>query len=388
MLRLSMVRARRLAVAGQLLSAPRPTSLLSVAEHLGFLQMDPVEAVARAERLVLWSRLGAYDVADLDRAAYRDRTLFEYRACLVPTSDYDLHRVTMRRYPPAGSAYARWLAENASFRRYVLSELRRRGPLRSRDFADRAVVPWRSGGWNDGKNVGRMLDVLWSSGAIAVVGRDSRDRIWDLAQRHYPRDRGRHSSAEIAESLLLRQLHSRAPARDASLGHALFRRLEGWERHLNRLVRTGVAVPFEVDGLAGRWYAHAEALDALPNFVARTTVLSPFDRLIYNRDRTEELFDFSYRLEMYMPVARRRYGYYVLPILHGHDLVGRLDPLFDRAAGRLTINAVYAEPAAPADAGPAVAQVIVDLARWLGAKQIAVGKQRPAIWDRALGGIG
>src|SRR5579872_7180087 len=119
--------------------------------------MDPVSAVARAERLVLWSRLGAYDVRELERALFVDRNLFEYWAFVVPATDYAVHRETMRRYPRVETTRGRrtrdWLADDAAFRRYVLRELQRRGPLRSRDLEDRARVPWQSGGWNDGRNV-------------------------------------------------------------------------------------------------------------------------------------------------------------------------------------------------------------------------------------------
>jgi uncharacterized protein YcaQ len=179
-LQLSPTEARRLPVAAQLLSAPRPTDLVATIHHLGAVQVDPTNAVARTERLVLWSRLGAYDTAALERATFADRELFEYWVYLVPTTDYPLHRDTMRRYPRDTTTRGRyiraWLAANAGFRRYVLRTVRRRGPVRSRDLEDRAAVPWSTGGWNDGKNVGRMLDALWfvegsaSSAARATSG--------------------------------------------------------------------------------------------------------------------------------------------------------------------------------------------------------------------------
>jgi uncharacterized protein len=159
---LSVAEVRRMVVAAQLFGEQRPTSLVGVVERLCRLQMDPTAAVARAERLVLWSRLGDYDVAELNHALYDEGSLFEYWAFIVPTADFALHRETMLRYPRGEAArpqYVRgWLAANAAFRRYALAELRRRGPLRSRELEDRAVVPWRTGGWNDGKNVGRPGD--------------------------------------------------------------------------------------------------------------------------------------------------------------------------------------------------------------------------------------
>ena len=186
-IRVSITRARQMAVESQLLSAPRPTSLVGVVEHLGWVQVDPTNAVARAERLVLWSRLGNYDVADLDRARFETRELFEHAAYILPMTDFAVHRPVMASFPTT-ERVRDWMTANAGFRRYVLGELRRRGPLRSRELDDRAEVPWRSGGWNDGKSLGRMLEFLWAGGHIAVVGRDGNERVWDLADRHYPVD--------------------------------------------------------------------------------------------------------------------------------------------------------------------------------------------------------
>ena len=144
------------------------------------------------------------------------------------------------------------------------------------------------------------------------------------------------------------------------------------------------ASPFRAasKGCPGEWYAHAPALEG--TFTGRTTLLSPFDRLVADRERTAELFGFRYRLEMYVPVSKREHGYYVLPILHGDRLIGRVDPLLDRRAGILRVQAVYAEPDAPADAGEAVATALRELAQWLGATQITVGKRSPREWRPAL----
>jgi uncharacterized protein YcaQ len=370
------------AVAAQLLAAPRPTSLVGVVEHLGRLQMDPTATVARAERLMLWSRLGDYDVAALDRALYADGSLFEYDAYIVPMRDWPLHRETMRRHPRGRSAYARqWMTDNAAFRRYVLRELRERGPLRSRDLTDRAQVPWRSGGWNDGKSLNMMLEALWRSGQIALVGRDGAQRVWDLAERRYPVGEPRLAPSLIACRLVEGQLRARGVARVDQFGFAFDGRPPGWEAALKRLVREGVAVEVEVAGLPGAWFAHADALDA--PFAPRTTLLSPFDRLVNDRERTEALFGFHFRLEIYVPVAKRRYGYYVLPVLHGERLIGRIDPVYDRRSGRLIVNAVHAEPDAPAEAGAGLAAALAELAAWVGADGISY-TERPRMWAAAL----
>ena len=364
--------------------------MLEVVEYLGGLQMDPTAAVARAEHLVLWSRLGAYDVDELRRLLFETQELFEYRAFIVPMSDFAIHRESMRRYPRGDLARARyireWLRANAGFRRYVLRELRRRGPLRSRELEDRAAVPWSTGGWNDAKSLGRMLELLALGGRIAIVGRDGNERIWDLAERLYPLDERRRASGEIAETLLARQLRWCGLARADRFGFAFDGAPPGRERALRRLVREGVAVPVTVDGTRGEWLAHAELLE-LP-FRPRTTLLCPFDKLINDRAFAEELFGFRYRLEIYVPPAKRRFGYYVLPILHGERLIGRVDPVFDRKAGLLRLNGVWAEPDAPAGAGEPIARAIRGLARWLGASGISVSSTTPRPWRAALRKLG
>lgn len=383
---LSLTEARRSAVSAQLLSGPRPKSVVEVVERLSGLQLDPTNAVARSEHIVLWSRIGAYDLGDLDRALYSDRKLFEYRSFILPMSEFELHRNAMKRYltgPTTRQRYVReWLNANASFRRYVLGELRRRGPLRSRDLADRAVVPWRTGGWNDGKNVGRLLDALWAVGAIAIVGRDGAQRVWDLAERSYPRHRRGLSDREANYRRMAAQLRVRGIARADQVGYGVEGRLASWKDTLRELISEGVAIPTRVKGLAGDWYAHKSALERR-RFVPRTTLLSPFDQLVADRERTEELFDFRFKLEIYSPAEKREYGYYVMPILHGERLIGRIDPLYDRKSGTLRIQSVHAEPNAPEAAGRGLANAIRELARWLGALRIEIGRSNSP-WDGEL----
>jgi uncharacterized protein len=369
---LSLAEARRVAVKGALLSSPRPRSILEVVEHLGRLQMDPTSAVARSEQLVLWSRLGRYDVGELERLLWRDRRLFEHRAFIVPTSDFAIHRESMRRYPRGNQArvqYTReWLRANAGFRAYVLRELRRRGPLRSRDLEDRAVVPWQTTGWNDGKNLGRMLELLWAGGRIAIVGRDGAERIWDLAERRLPVDEPRIPQQEVARRLLDTQLRWCGLARPDKFGFAFDGVPPGREEALRELIDEGRAVPVTVEGLRGDWLAHRDVLEQ--RFRPRTTLLSPFDPLIADRAFTAELFGFRFRLEIYVPREKREYGYFVLPVLHGDRLVARIDPLFDRKAGVLRVNSVYWEAGVRTGDVP-LERTVRDLAAWLGAREVA-----------------
>jgi hypothetical protein len=382
--------ARRLSILGQRLSAPRPTSVTEVVRDLGELQMDPTAVVARTEHLVLFSRLGPrFRIGELERLLWDERSLFEYRAHIVPTEDLWIHRETMRRYPGAADGRRRyvrlWLDANASFRRYVLRELRARGPLRTRDLEDRVADGWHTGGWNDqGKNTAMMLEVLWAKGEVMIVGRDGGQRLWDLAGRRLPPDQPRRPAAERVRTLLARQLRARGVERVGRFGFAMDgERPAGWEPALRRLVRDGVAVPATVEGYPGEWYAHADVLTR--PFRPRTVLLSPFDDLISDRDRTERLFGFRFRLEIYVPKDKREYGYFVLPILHGDRLIGRIDPRYDRKAGVLHVHAVHAEPDAPADSGGPVARSLRELATWLGASEIRFGRRPPAIWRDALG---
>lgn len=382
---LSLSEARRLAVLGAGLAEPGAGSIMEVVERLGRLQMDPTRAVARSEQLVLWSRLGAYDVDELRGLLWDERRLFEFWAFIVPTSDYAIHRETMRRFPRGDNARARysreWLATNAGFRRYVLGELRRRGPLVSRELEDRADVPWRTGGWNDGKSLGRMLDQLWSNGEIAIVGRRGNQRMWDLAERWLPTEEPRLSERDVARRLLDTQLRWCGFARRDRFGFAFDGAPPGRDAALEELVAEERFVPVTVEGTAGEWLAHAEVLEQ--EFRPRTTLLSPFDPLIKDRDFTEEVFGFRYRLEIYVPKAKREYGYFVLPVLHGDRLIGRIDPLLDRKAGVLRVHAVHVEPDAPEEAGAAVAGAIGELASWLGASGVALGELAPR-WETAF----
>lgn len=357
---------------GALLTAPRPSSILEVVERLGRLQMDPTSAVARSEQLVLWSRLGRYDVKELERLLWGERRLFEYKAFIVPTVAFGIHRESMRRYPRGDLARARyereWLRANAAFRAYVLRELRRRGALRSRDLEDRATVPWRTGGWNDGKNLGRMLELLWACGRIAIVGRDGAERIWDLAERTLPVDETRVPEREVARWLLDTQLRWCGIAQPHRFGFAFDGPPPGRERALEELISEGRAVSVTIEGVRGEWLAHREVLEQ--RFRPRTTLLSPFDPLIADRDFTEKLFGFRFRLEIYVPKEKRQYGYFVLPILHGDRLVGRIDPLFDRQAGVLRVNAVHWEQGVRPEEVP-LERTVRELASWLGAREVA-----------------
>jgi uncharacterized protein YcaQ len=381
--RLSRIEARRLAILGQGLAGPRPDGVVGVATLLGRIQVDPTAVVDRAERLALWSRLGAYDREEL-RVALEEppRRLFEYVGFLLPIGDLPLHRPVMERFPrqdyTRGQYVAEWLRDNASFRAYILDELRRRGPLLSRELDDRAEVPWQTGGWNDGKNTGRMLELLWRGGDIAVTRRQGSQRVWDLFEHVFPdADMERLPDEMVAIELMDRQLRTSGFVA-SGWGSALDYSLPARDVGEDSLRADGIAVPVTIDGLPGEWLAHTDLLNALKDpWQPRTTLLSPFDPLISDRERTEALFDFRLKLEIYKPTAQREFGYYVMPILDGGRLIGRIDPVLDRKKKVLRLNAVYAEPDTPMEADERVATAIGELASWLGASSVELPDELP-----------
>jgi uncharacterized protein YcaQ len=297
--------ARRIAVRAQGLDGTA-TDILSTVRKLGFLQIDPISSVAPPQRLVLWSRLGAYDANELDRLLWEERKLVEWRAFIYPIDDLPLLRARMRGRPLNKNAAA-WLAEHRAFRRYVLRELERNGPLLSREIATHQSRAGKDRhDWWGARQMGLMLEILAAQGEAAVVGRRGNQRVWDLAERWYP------ETEEIPW-----------PEAQQLIDEKRFRAL-------------GVKLE------RGKLVAHPDAnAEPVP---ARTTFLSPFDRLIHDRDRAEALWNFYYRLEMYVPKAKREYGYYVLPILRGDKLVGRIEPVYDRKTKILRVNGVWWEP--------------------------------------------
>jgi uncharacterized protein YcaQ len=326
----TLAEARRIAVRAQLLDGSA-AGVLETVRRLGFLQLDPISTVAPPQQLVLWSRLGAFDRAELDRLLWEERKLVEWRAFVWPIEDLPLLRARMRRKrgtEPGGRRGQEFLTANASFRRYVLRELDRRGPLLSREIEDHASMQREQHVWWGTRKMGLMLELLADRGEVAIVGRRGGQRVWDLAERWYP-------EAEKVSWLEAQKL----------LAEKRFRAL---------------GVRLERDG---RWLAHPDAADGpVPS---RVTFLSPFDRLIHDRDRAEALWNFRYRLEMYVPKAKREYGYYVLPILRGDRLVGRIEPVHDRKAGVLKVQGVWWEDGVrPAPVAPPLRW----LARFLGAR--------------------
>ena len=350
--RLTKAQARRIAVHAQMLDAERPTDLLEVVQQLTFLQIDPTAAIAPSADLVAWSRLGsAYDPAQLKQAVEEDRTLFELDAMVRPMTDLGLHLAGATDFPNYDTSRA-WFRDNDSFRRDILKLLRKSGPLVSRDIPDTCVVPWASSGWTNTRNVTQMLEFLAIRGEIAIAGRVGRQRIWDLPERVYPADIVVPSANEAERARNERRLASLGVARQKTRAMPM------------EPTDVGEAgEPAVVEGVKGEWRVDPAALDQ--DFEGRTALLSPFDRLVHDRVRAEELFDFEYTLEMYKPAANRRWGYFALPILHGDRLVGKLDAKADRKASVLRVNAIHEDVKFTRAITKGVQAELEDLASWL-----------------------
>jgi len=356
---LSRADARRVAIKAQVLDASRPTDLLDVVRRLTLLQLDPVAAIAPSADLVAWSRLGsAYAPADLD-AALENRTLLELHAMVRPSEDLALYRAEMadwesaeRANPPGWRSSNRdWVRANDACRRDILDRLTSSGPLPSRDLPDTCAVAWRSTGWTNNRNVTKLLEFMVSRGEVAIAGRRGTERLWDLAPRVYPDD----PVVPAADALRIRN-----ERRLRALGIA---RARGPECTVEPADVGEVGEPAVVAGVKGTWRVDPSLLGQ--PFSGRAALLSPFDRLIHDRKRTIELFEFDYQLEMYKPVAKRRWGYFALPILSGDALVGKLDAAADRTAGVLRVNAIHQDVPFTKAVAAAVDGEVRELARWL-----------------------
>jgi uncharacterized protein YcaQ len=357
--RLSREQARRIAVLAQWLHRDRPTDLLELVRHLTLLQVDLTAAVAPSADLVAWSRLGpAYTPADLE-SAVDDQALVELQGMLRPIEDLALYRADMAGWDRRGEAggWRRstrdWVAANKGCRLDILDLLRTDGPLPAREIPDTCALTWRSTGWTNNRNVLRLLEFMEARGEVAVVGRRAgRDRLWDLAERVFPND----DVVPAAEAARIR-----ARRRLRSLGIA---RLRGPQCPVEPQDVGEVGEPAVIEGVRGTWRVDPALLDQ--PFFGRTALLSPIDRLIYDRRRMTEIFEFDYQLEMYKPAAKRRWGYYALPILHGDRLVGKLDAVADRPAGVLRINAIHRDVAFAPAMDSAIHEEIDSLATCLG----------------------
>jgi uncharacterized protein YcaQ len=290
-----------------------------------------------------------------------DRTLFEYGGVIRPMDDLPLFLARMAAAPRYEQTRT-WLEANAAFAAEILGRLEREGPLTSRDFPDTAAVSWQSTGWTNNRNVTQMLEVLQAQGRVGISRREGRERFWDVTERIFPLGLEAIPREDADRELDARRL--------ASLGLA---RAKGTAMPVEPNTVGAAGEPAIIEGVAGEWRVDPASIEHARDghaFEGRTALLSPLDRLVYDRKRILELFDFDYTLEMYKPAKSRRWGFFALPVLHGERLIGKVDAAADRKAGTLTINAIHEDlPFTPA-VNNAVVDEVDALATWLGLETV------------------
>jgi len=391
---LSQAAARRIALAAQGFDRPRPRGrvgvrhLRDVLRRLGLVQIDSVNVLVPAHYQVPFSRLGPYDRALLDDLVYRRREFMEqwaHEASILPAEHWALLRHRMDGHDRRLRSLAAFMARHADHARRVLEAVRERGPLTAADVPEPDGTRGSARGWWGWSVTKTTLEGLFASGDLAIAGRRSAGfaRLYDLAERVVPQPRrGRDIAHDEARREMLR-LAARAHGLGTATDLADYYRMPIGEarRLLQDLAGSGELREVRVQGWRERAYLHPEARS--PRRIEASALLSPFDPLIWHRPRTSRLFGFDYRIEIYTPRARRRWGYYVLPFLLGDRLVARVDLKADRGASRLRVEAAHLEPRTEADrVADALAPELLAMASWLGLESVAVrrrGRFAPAL---------
>lgn len=399
-LSLGAARALHLAAQGMLQARRRKAVKADVMEairRMGVLQIDTISVVARSPYLVLWSRLGDYPQDWLGEHLAEGR-LFEYwahEACFVPIEDYGLFRHRMLDPAAMGWKYSEtWMRERADEVAAVLAHIRRHGPTRSSDFER---TDGQTGGWWEWKPEKRSLEVLFTSGALMIARRHNFQRIYDLAERVHPTwsDERMPHIDETRRQLALKAVRALGLAKAAWI--ADYYRTRRPHVDPEALVDSGCLIRARVQGWSEPVYIHPDHLELARRAAdgglsaSLTSLLSPFDPIVWDRRRALELFGFDYRLECYTPAPKRRYGYFTLPILRRGALVGRLDAKAHRREGVFEVKALELEPGARMSErlSADIAQALLRCARWHDCPQVQVTRTVPAgfkaLLDTALG---
>ncbi|MCC2958272.1 winged helix DNA-binding domain-containing protein [Massilia sp. IC2-477] len=382
---LTVAAARALHLAAQDMLAPRrrrasKADVLAAIRRMGMLQIDTISVVARSPYLVLWSRLGDYEPGWLDELLAEGK-LFEYwahEACFLPIEDYALYRHRMLDPEAMGWKYsARWMRERAEEVAKLLAHVRTHGPVRSSDF-ERS--DGKGGGWWEWKPEKRTLEVLFTAGELMIARRHNFQRIYDLAERVHPEwhDSRMPPLDEVRRSFVLHTVRALGLAKAAWIPD--YHRTRRPHPDPARMADEGLLLRARVDGWDDPVYIHPDhaqlAHEAMAGRLAPrlTTLLSPFDPIVWDRRRALELFGFDYRLECYTPAEKRRYGYFTLPILRRGALVGRIDAKAHRKAGEFELRGIHLEPGVRISARLVedVAGAVQRCARWHGCPQVRV----------------
>jgi uncharacterized protein len=391
-MRFSHSEARALLLAAQGLDAPpeRPATkddVLEAVRRMGVLQIDSIAVIARSPYLVLWSRLGAYEPSWLDELL-AEGALFEYwshAACFVPIEDYGLYR----RFMLEGSEKSRaWFTAHPEEVRRVLDRVRQGGPVRSAEFAR---ADGKAGGWWEWKPEKRALEHLFAAGELMISRRDPNfHRVYDLRERVLERalpgweDGLAPTREEVRRALALKAVRSLGVAVARWVPDYFRTPKKGVSDLLDELTGEGSLLPARIeDQPAYMHQENAQLAEAVVSGELRpslTTLLSPFDPVVWDRTRALELFGFDYKIEVYTPAARRRYGYYSLPILHRGALVGRLDAKAHRKEGLFEVRALHLEPGTPVteDLVSGLAGALRACADWHGTPEVLVRRSDPS----------
>ena len=381
--RLSAAQARRLAVVAQGFNDPRPAgvpdrrALRRVVARTGLFQIDSVNVLTRAHYLPLFSRLGPYPTTLLDRAAYkRPRELFEYwghEASLLPVDAQPLLRWRMAEAANiAWGSMQRVVRERPEFVAQVLADVAREGPISAGEIEELHGGRTRKAGpWWDWSHVKMALEYLFWAGEVSTASRRGFERLYDVPERVLPDwvlatptpDR-----ADATRALLLRAARSFGVATERDLRDYYRLSVSDAKAGVAELVDAGLLLPVKVDGWRQAAYLHHEA--RVPRRVDARALVAPFDPLVWERDRTERIFGFRYRIEIYVPAPKRVHGYYVLPFLLGDRLVARVDLKADRQSGLLLVQSAHAEAGAPAETGDELASELESMASWLGLSDV------------------
>ncbi len=399
---LSITAARHLHLAAQgLLQKPsrraKPDDILSTIRRMSLLQIDTINIVARSPYLVLFSRLGAFEPRWLDDAL-RNGELMEYwahEACFLPREDFALVRHRMLAPDKMGWKYRQaWMQEHAAEIEQLIAHIEEHGPVRSADFEHPRKG---TSGWWEWKPHKRHLEGLFTAGKVMVIERRNFQRVYDLTQRVMPQwdDVRDLLSQEQAEAIMLeKSARSLGLFRAQWLADYYRLRRPALAQALAQMQEAQTILPVNVEGLGPAWL-HASLLPLLEQAQAdkltatHSAVLSPFDPVVWDRKRAEQLFGFSYRLECYTPAPKRQYGYFVLPLLHRGRLVGRMDAKMHRKTGVLEVIALFLEegisPSLQLEKG--LQRAITDFARWQGAQRITFSRLPDGLFSSSRAGL-
>ncbi len=388
------------------MAGPPGEAILSVVRDLAYVQWDPVGIVAPSHVISLWSRVADFRPSDLERLLWDEKKLFlswTPIASIVPTEDYPLHYSLMQRYPDSLSdswgaqreRARRFLAQHKALRKALLTELKAEPRLLT-EFQDYVRTQRNADGWTSGSDVSLMLSYLQMTGDVMVVGHQGNQNVWGLSEDFLPSrtDKRPLTESEFELEAAQRAIRALGTASPREIHYYFVRgRYLNLRQTLKRLEEESLVCRVHVAGIPGRdeRYVHREDVPLLESLDSgawepRVSLLSPFDNLICGRDRTNRLFGFDYVHEQFLPQSKRKFGTYLLPILWGERLIGRIDPEMDEEHETLRVHSVHAEPGAPGDKGVAseIGETIARFAEFLGAKEVTYSARIPSAWKSSL----